>query len=54
MYDGHGHLSVNNTYYEGSWRYGVRDGYGIQVFEDEAFYLGDWVLGVAEGEGLWW
>ena len=47
MYDGHGHLSEGKRYYEGQFRYGLRDGYGIQVFEDDAYYLGNWVLGVA-------
>lgn len=47
MYEGHGHLSEGQMYYEGEWRNGLRDGYGIQVFEDSAFYLGDWVRGTA-------
>ena len=54
MYNGHGHLSEGKQYYEGEWRSGMRDGYGIQVFEDKAFYLGYWVLGTANGQGLFW
>ena len=37
--------------YEGEWKGGFRDGYGIQNWLDGAYYEGEWSMGYAHGDG---
>ncbi|KAF0684293.1 Aste57867_23757 [Aphanomyces stellatus] len=38
--------------YVGEWSHGVREGYGVEIFESGERYEGDWSEGVYHGHGL--
>ncbi|RHY58952.1 hypothetical protein DYB30_002283 [Aphanomyces astaci] len=38
--------------YVGEWSHGVRDGYGVEIYESGERYEGDWVADVYHGQGL--
>ena len=54
MFDGHGSLIQGDRHYEGGWRFGRRQGYGIQTYGDGSYYIGDWYEGNAQGQGTYW
>lgn len=37
------HFYKTGSTYEGEWRGGFRDGFGVQVWPDGASYEGDWL-----------
>ena len=38
--------------YVGEWSHGVREGYGVEIFESGERYEGDWAQDVYHGEGI--
>ncbi len=40
------------TRYEGDFKNGVPNGYGIETWPDGSFYLGEWFDGLKHGEGV--
>lgn len=45
------HTYKSGSTYEGEWRGGFRDGYGIQCWPDGASYEGEWRFNRAHGRG---
>ena len=38
--------------YDGSWKGGLRDGYGVQTYNDGSHYAGEWEHGKRHGQGI--
>ena len=43
----------NGNLYEGDWKKGVRDGYGIMTYSDGSKYSGDWRANKKSGYGIY-
>lgn len=43
---------TNGRFYEGEWKDGKQNGYGITVFPEGFIYEGQWTNGKAEGRGI--
>ncbi|XP_046390944.1 MORN repeat-containing protein 3-like [Ischnura elegans] len=57
---GHGVLGkkkenhCDKNHYVGDWKFGKRDGYGRQIYENGDVYIGNWSEGKCSGHGRMW
>ena len=49
---GFGVFSCSSHNYTGSWREGVREGRGVNIFSNGDTYTGDWLDDLRHGQGL--
>ena len=46
------HSRAGDESYDGSWKGGLRDGYGVQIYNDGSHYAGEWKHGKRHGQGI--
>lgn len=57
-HDGKGKLTFGrnssspNSYYDGDWKNGMPNGYGVKFWPDQGTYIGSWENGDQHGEGI--
>ena len=53
MFNGEGELILaTGNKYNGAFKDGVKEGFGVHTFQDGSIYEGDWKAGVACGHGV--